>query len=47
MKIKTKKKGVPTQQVCFGCAKVKMCRLFVLQDGEAEFICEDCRNEKS
>lgn len=33
-----------TMQECEGCTKFRPCMLFVLQDGNAEFVCRECRS---
>jgi len=36
-----------TKILCECCEHVKVCRLYVLQDGRAAWVCEECRNGKS
>ncbi len=35
-----------TEQVCACCQKLKLCHLYVLQHGYAEFVCKSCREGK-
>lgn len=33
-------------ETCEGCVKWKPCKLYVLQDGYASFVCKECREGK-
>lgn len=35
-----------TEQFCACCNKLKLCHMYVLQHGLAEFVCDDCREGK-
>lgn len=34
------------EQICECCVKLKPCRLYVLQNGEAAWVCKRCRHGK-
>lgn len=33
-------------QFCKCCGKFKLCKVYVLQSGNAEWVCTECRNGK-
>ncbi len=35
-----------SKQYCESCLKLKQCKMYVLQNMEAAFVCDDCRNGK-
>ena len=34
------------KQLCACCGKIKLCKMYVLQSGYAEFVCNECRTGK-